>query len=71
MKNLNVKENEDGTYTIKPVAFVERSPESVTVEDIINKKVNLADCLLTPVDIEEAIEEALLILKGQKDQEDK
>ena len=44
MKNLNVKENEDGTYTIKPVAFVERSPEGVTVEDIINKKVNLADC---------------------------
>ena len=50
MKNLNVKENEDGTYTIKPVAFVERSPEGVTVEDIIDKKVNLADCLLTPVD---------------------
>ena len=42
MKNLNVKENEDGTYTIKPVAFVERSPEGVTVEDIIDKKSELS-----------------------------
>lgn len=67
MENLNVKENEDGTYTIEPVAFVERPPEGVTVEDIISKRVDLKDYLLTPVNIEEA----LLILKRQKDQENK
>ena len=67
MEELKAKiiKNSDGTYAIPCVPLEDNLPEGVTIEDIVEGRVNLSEYMATPLTIEEALKEL------QKVKEDK
>ena len=67
MEELKAKiiKNSDSTYAIPCVPLEDNLPEDVTIEDIVEGRVNLSEYMATPLTIEEALEEL------QKIKEDK
>ena len=67
MEELKAKiiKNSDGTYAIPCVPLEDNLPEDVTIEDIVEGRVNLNEYMATPLTIEAASKEL------QKIKEDK
>ena len=67
MEKIDIKiiKNSDGTYVIPCVPLEDNLPEDVTIEDIVEGRVNLSEYMATPLTIEEALKEL------QKIKEDK